>query len=177
MVNLTFFFSCLLAKNVSLRYFCGSCVVVCGGALSVLFSTWEKSLSVQLYSTSATAPATDAFLPTQALTLCLKASGWRDFAHGRSLHSSHCRSYLSLFLWLWLHLLLRLSCFLSSITLQLFFPSPWRTTKPISFSDTSTGCPAWTMTLESGFPKTLTRFKAANKLAANYLSNTCWRRR
>lgn len=62
-MHLTFFVSCLLAKNVSLRCFCGSCVVVCGGALSVLFSTWEKSLSVKLHSASATAPATDAFFP------------------------------------------------------------------------------------------------------------------
>lgn len=59
-MHLTFCVSCLLARNVSLRCFCGSCVVVCGGALSVLFSTWEKSLSVKLHSASATAPATDA---------------------------------------------------------------------------------------------------------------------
>lgn len=51
------------------------------------------------------------------------------------------------------------------------------TIKPISFSDTFTGCPGWTMTQEPGFPKTVTWFKAANKLAANYLSNTCWWRR
>lgn len=160
-----------------LRYFYGSCVVVCGGALSVLFSTREKSLSVKLQSTSTTTPATDAtcfFFFAQTLTLCLEASGWREFAHGRFLRSSHCRSYLSLFLSLWLHLLLCLSCSVSLIPLQLLSVE---TIKPISFSDTLTGCPGWTKTQEPGFPKTVTWFKAANKLAANYLSNTCWWRR
>lgn len=163
---------CLI--KVFLWQLCSSCVeVLC------LFSFQPERNHCQLNSTPLLPQLRlqMLFFPTQALTLCLEASGWRDFAHGRSLHSSHCRSYLSLFLCLWLHLLLRLSCFLSPITLQLFSPSQWRSTKPASSSDTSTGYSGWTMTLESGFPKTLTRFKAANKLAANYLSNTCCRRR
>ena len=56
------------------------------------------------------------------------------------------------------------------------FPSQWR---PSSQSASVTllqdvHVELWPQ--EPGLPKTVTWFKVANKLAANYLSNTCWRR-
>lgn len=174
---LTFFISCLLVRNVSLKVFLWQlCCRVWRCSVCSLFNPREIAVSktpVHFYHNSSYR-CYMLFFFAQTLTLCLEASGWREFAHGRFLRSSHCRSYLSLFLSLWLHLLLCLSCSVSLIPLQLLSVE---TIKPISFSDTLTGCPGWTKTQEPGFPKTVTWFKAANKLAANYLSNTCWWRR
>lgn len=85
-------------------------------------------------------------------------------------------SYLSLFLPLCLQFLSLLSLPLS-ISLSHFPPATpsisEEIVKPIFFGDTFTGCPGWTMTQDLLLPPTATWYKAANKLAANYLSNTC----
>lgn len=86
--------------------------------------------------------------------------------------SSLWRSYLPLFLSLWLHVLLSLSLSLSFPAAIL--PLTAETVKAICFGDTFTGCPGWTMTQDPSLPKAVTWFIASNKLAANYLSNTCW---
>lgn len=45
---------------------------------------------------------------------------------------------------------------------------------PLRLRDTFTGCPGWTTTTDLRLTSTVTWYIAANKLAANYLSNTCW---
>lgn len=45
---------------------------------------------------------------------------------------------------------------------------------PLSLSDTFTWCLGWTTTTDLSLTSTVTWYIAANKLAANYLSNTCW---
>lgn len=105
----------------------------------------------------------------QALTLCLEASGWCEFAHGQSLRSD---TLICLSFWPFDYIYY-------SPSLSLSFPSSYstlwvETVEPICYDDTFTGCPGWTTTQDPGLPKTVTLFKAANKLAANYLSNTCW---
>lgn len=94
--------------------------------------------------------------------LCLVASGRRDFAHGRSFHSS------SIFLSLWLCLLPRLH----SHSPAAILPSQWR--PAVCVADTFAGCPGLTMTQYLTACPKLPQLEAENKLAANYLSNTCW---
>lgn len=91
--------------------------------------------------------------------LFLEAWGWHEFTHGPSLYS-----YLSLSLWL-----------LLSNSLSYFSPGILSVSeeiaKPVRFSDSFTGCPGWTMTEDLSLPAA--QYNVANKLAANYLSNTC----
>lgn len=119
------------------------------------------------------------------LTLCLEASGRREFARGWSLSALRSDALICLSLSLcpfdYIYSSPSFSFSLSSPLSLSFpssysFPSQWR---PSSQSASVTLLQDVHVELwprEPGLPKTVTWFKVANKLAANYLSNTCWRR-
>lgn len=107
----------------------------------------------------------------QALTLCLEASGWCEFAHRRPLRASLWCPYPSFFPSLWL------STFGLSLPLtpfQIFYPSQRTASRQSASVTLLQDIQAELLTYDPGWPQTVTWFKAANKLVANYLSNTCW---
>lgn len=101
-------------------------VLRCRSAMYVLSQPFEILPSVKQYSTFTIYLVPNAFYTYfhQALTLCLGASGWCEFAHGRSLRASLWCSHPSFFLSL--TLTPSTPCLSLPLTpFQLFYPSQW----------------------------------------------------